>query len=65
MEDRLVVLETKVAYQDHTIEALNAVVTEQQEQIDQLKKQIILIIEHLKANVSFDIEGTDELASPS
>ena len=65
MEDRLVVLETKVSYQDHTIEELNAVVTKQQEQIDQLKAQILLIIEHLKANVPFDIEGADELASSS
>lgn len=40
MEDRIIELETKVAYQDRTIEALNEVVTRQQDQIDRLEERL-------------------------
>jgi SlyX protein len=40
MEDRLEILETRLAYQDQTVEALNEVVTRQQDQIDRLEKSL-------------------------
>ena len=40
MEERLEKLETRLAYQDQTIEALNEVVTRQQDQIDRLERSL-------------------------
>jgi SlyX protein len=40
MEDRLEILETRLAYQDQTVEALNEVVTRQQDQIDRLEREL-------------------------
>ena len=40
MEDRLEKLETRLAYQDQTVEALNEVVTRQQDQIDRLERSL-------------------------
>ena len=40
MEDRLEKLETRIAYQDQTVEALNEVVTRQQDQIDRLERAL-------------------------
>jgi SlyX protein len=36
MEERLVELETRLAYQEATLQVLNEVITRQQKQIDQL-----------------------------
>jgi SlyX protein len=57
MEERLVKLETKVAHQDHIIEELNSVVTDQQQEIDQLKEQVKAVVEHIRTGVPFDEEG--------
>jgi SlyX protein len=38
LEQRIIELETRLSYQDHTIEQLNEVVTAQQRQIDRLEK---------------------------
>ena len=40
MEERLIELETKVAFQEDTIETLNGIVAKQQNQIDLLEKQL-------------------------
>ena len=40
MEDRFEILETRLAYQDKTVEALNEVVTRQQDQIDRLEREL-------------------------
>jgi SlyX protein len=40
MEERLIELETKVAFQDDTIETLNDIVAKQQSQINMLEKQL-------------------------
>ena len=37
-EDRLIDIETRLAYQDQTINELNQVIYQQQKQIDQLEK---------------------------
>ncbi len=43
MEERLELLETRLAYQDKTVEALNEVVTRQQDQIDRLERELQLL----------------------
>jgi len=47
IEERLVDLETKLAYQEDTIQALNEVVCEQQKQIDQLEATCKLLIDRI------------------
>ncbi|MBP1150080.1 MULTISPECIES: SlyX family protein [Methylocaldum] len=47
IEERLVDLETKLAYQEDTIQALNNVVCEQQKQIDQLEATCKLLIDRI------------------
>ena len=54
MEDRIAELESKLAFQDHTIEQLNTVVTQQQQQIDQL----LLVVEELKQRIESLREAT-------
>ncbi len=48
MEERLELLETRLAYQDKTVEALNEVVTRQQDQIDRLERDLQLLKDILK-----------------
>mgnify|MGYP003657159299 CR=1 FL=1 len=38
MDERLIEIETKLAYQEHTISELNDVIYRQQQQIDQLER---------------------------
>ncbi|MES2801329.1 MAG: SlyX family protein [Bdellovibrionota bacterium] len=56
LEQRLVDLETKIAYQDHVIEDLNAVVISQQKQIDQLEINFALFKAQAHAVQSGDNE---------
>lgn len=39
-EERWIELETKIAYQDHTIEALHAVVLDVRSEMDRLKRRL-------------------------
>lgn len=48
IEERLVDLETKLAYQEDTIQALNEVVCEQQKQIDQLAATCKLLVDRIR-----------------
>ena len=43
MDNRLIEIETRIAFQDDTIEQLNKIVTIQQQQIDQLRKELTAI----------------------
>lgn len=45
--ERLTVLETRIAFQDQTIEALSGVVAAQQEQIDQLIARLRKVVEQV------------------
>lgn len=56
IEERFQVLESKVLYQDRTLDELNAVVTRQQDQIDQLN----LEVKRLRALFDNPAEGTIE-----
>jgi len=52
MEERFVDLETRLTYQERTIEELNEVVTRQQDQIDLLTEKIEAIVSHLRDGAS-------------
>ena len=47
MDERLAELETRVTFQDQTIQELNEVVTRQQVQIDRLAKEVAALRLHL------------------
>lgn len=47
-EERIIELETKAAYQEHTIQTLNDVVSNQQKQIDELESSIKILINRLQ-----------------
>ncbi len=47
MDQRLIELETRIAFQDDTIEQLNQIIAAQQRQIDQLHKEIAAIAARL------------------
>jgi SlyX protein len=46
--DRLIEIETKLAFQEDTIQALNAVVCQQQKQIDQLEATLKMLIDRYR-----------------
>jgi len=48
-KERMIALETKVSYQEHTIQELNDVLINQLKRIDVLENQLNRIREHLKA----------------
>lgn len=60
VEARLVELETRLAYQDDTVLALNRVVSEQQKQLDQLENTVKRVVERLRQIVT-----SDETADPT
>ena len=43
MENKIIDLETKLAFQDQTINELNEVITDQQNQLDQLREEIRML----------------------
>lgn len=48
-EERLEALETRIAFQDQTIEDLNATITEQWKIIDQLNKRLTVMEEQVRS----------------
>ncbi|WP_338884133.1 MULTISPECIES: SlyX family protein [Xenorhabdus] len=63
-ERRFVQLETKLAYQEATIEALNQEVIKQQIETDRLKEQLKLIAERLKNHQTSIIAPLSEETPP-
>ena len=51
LADRLEALETRIAFQDHTIDELNATITAQWQQIDILKRKLDTIEQQVRAGV--------------
>lgn len=51
-EERIDSLEVRIAFQDRTIEELNAAVTEQWRVIDGLTRKLRLLEEHIQTNSS-------------
>ncbi len=43
MENKIIDLQSKLAFQDETINELNEVITDQQQQLDQLREEIRLL----------------------
>jgi len=62
IEKRLIELETKLAYQEDAIQALNEVICRQQKQIDQLDATCRLLVERFKTlwAAAQAVEGLDE-----
>lgn len=48
MENRIIDLETKSAYQEHLIQELNDVIVRQQRQIDALEKSLYQLKEYVR-----------------
>ncbi|WP_455201938.1 SlyX family protein [Kaarinaea lacus] len=48
MEGRITELESRVAFQDDTIQKLNDVIVDQQQQIDQISAQMAVLKEQIK-----------------
>lgn len=62
IEKRLIELETRLAYQDDAIQALNEVICRQQKQIEQLDATCRLLVERLKTlwAAAQSVDGSDE-----
>ncbi len=55
-EDRLVDIETKLAFQEHTIEELNEVVIAQQKELEGLKNTVQYILDKMELLVDTHME---------
>ena len=63
MENKIIDLQSKLAFQDETINQLNEVITDQQNQLDQLREEIRLLGLRI-ANVAQSNTGTEEKEPP-
>lgn len=63
MEDKLIDLESRIAFQDETIDALSQIVTQQQTQLDTLTKEVERLRDRLKAIIPSPL-GSDEPEPP-
>jgi len=64
MEDRIVNLETKSAYQEHLIQELNEVIITQQNQIDALTKSLNQIRDYMQNNTGQQSSPEQEAPPP-
>lgn len=64
LEARIIELESKLAFQDDTIEKLNAVVTQQQTQLDQLHSSLEKLREWIKNLQQPNIATSNEETPP-
>ena len=55
-DDRLMDIETKLAFQEHTVEELNKVVIEQQKEIDRLKNAVEYLLDKMELLVDTNME---------
>jgi SlyX protein len=63
-EERFQILESKVLYQDRTIDDLNEVVTKQQDQIDLLIAEVERLCQALIGIQEREVEGGEEPPPP-
>ncbi len=64
MNDRMAELETRVTFQDGTIQELNDVVVRQQAEIDRLAREMETLRNQLRSLSSFPVAGRDEETLP-
>lgn len=64
MEDRIIELETKLAYQEDTIEELNQVVTRQQDELALLTLAIQKLHDQVKQMAPSNLASIDQEAPP-
>lgn len=64
MNQQLELLETKVAYQEMTIEELNQMVVNLQADISKLKEQLMLLSQKLQATQTSNIANLSEETPP-
>ncbi|MCX8581687.1 SlyX family protein [Gilliamella sp. B3482] len=64
MNQQLELLETKVAFQEMTIEELNQMVVNLQSDISKLKEQLTLLSQKLQANQTSNIASLSEETPP-
>ena len=59
LEDRIRILEEKHEYQDHTVEQLNQVIIQQQDQIDRMQAELVKLREVIISN-TIETEGIND-----
>lgn len=64
MESRLTELETRVAFQEHTLQELNGVVARQQQEILQLRRELEALRAELRALAPALVAGRGEEPPP-
>ena len=64
MNEKIVELEKRVAFQEHTIAYLNAELIDQQKRITALEKKVRSLAEHSQAGGAFVRELKDETLPP-
>lgn len=65
MDSRLTELETRVAFQDDLLDALNRIVADQQRQIELMQREIRLVYDQLKSLSPSEIAlGNDDERPP-
>lgn len=64
IEELLIQLESKIAFQDATIEELNQVVTQQQIEISRFKEALKIVTERLKSSQSSMLARPEDEAPP-
>ncbi len=63
-EQRLELLESKVAFQELTIEQLNQVITEQQMQLARMQEHLRIVAERLKSSQDSHLARPEEETPP-
>lgn len=64
MNDRIIELEVRVAFQDQTIQALNEAVTQQQAQLDRLTRELVRLKAQLTSQASSQVIPADQEQPP-
>ncbi len=64
MEDRLIDLETRLAFQDHVVQELNDVVVRQQRELDELRRDIEMLRNQLKTLAPALVENRNDETPP-
>ena len=64
MEQRIIELESKVAFQEETINELNEVITDQQNQLDQIREELGLLNIRLQAVTEAGVDSHEKEPPP-